>query len=411
MISIDEALASVLERACPKGAARMGLERAADLTLAEDIRFDMDSPPYDKALMDGYAVRAADVADSTVRLEIVARITAGSVPRIALRAATAARIMTGAPLPQGADAVVMIERTTSGEGEQGAWVRIDDPPVVAGQNILRRGLSARRGEVLLRRGHRLRPRDVGVLCEAGRTAVRVIRPPRVAVLATGDELVPPGVVPGAGQIRNTNGPLLAALARQLHAHCETLPICRDDRRWLDAAVRAGLDHDVLLLSGGVSTGDLDLVPAALRDAGVQCVFHKVHLKPGKPLWFGMREQGGHTTHVFGLPGNPVGCLVCFRLFVRPLIQTLIGIEPTDRRTIAALLACDYEQLWDRPTYYPVVVAARDEGPPCVTPIRWQGSADQRAIARADGLALFPPGRRSYPAGYPVDILLLEEKQE
>lgn len=410
MISIDEALSAVLQRVCPNEPVQVELEHVVGKTLATDFCYDIDSPPYDKALMDGYAVRVADVVRGRARLEVLEQVTAGSVPRLPVRPATAVQIMTGAPLPQGADAVVMVERTTSGSGIEGGskWVEVDDPTIVVGQNILRRGMSAQCGELVLGAGHRLRARDVGVLCETGCTILQVIRPPRVTVLATGNELVPPEARPGPGQIRNTNGPLLAALVRQLHAECRTLPICRDDPKCLDAAIPEGLNDDIMLLAGGVSAGVLDLVPAALEKAGIEPVFHKVFVKPGKPFWFGMRTDDGHRTLVFGLPGNPVGCLVCFLLFVRPAIRAMLGQDPNHRATRSASLGCDYDQLWDRPTYYPVVVASRDEHHCVVTPIRWQGSADLRAIARADGFAFFPPGKHTYRAGHSVDVLFMEE---
>jgi molybdopterin molybdotransferase len=192
--------------------------------------------------------------------------------------------------------------------------------------------------------------------------------------------------------------MLLAMARGLGCPAVDLGICRDEVEPLFAAVQSGLRSDVLILSGGVSAGVLDLVPVVFQKAGIQQVFHKVHLKPGKPMWFGIVEADRRRTLVFGLPGNPVGSLVCFELFVRAAVRKMQGIEPPKVPLGNAELAVEHRQLGDRPTFFPAVAESPLEGPPPVTPVAWQGSADQTAVAAANCLAFFPPGDRTYQAG-------------
>jgi molybdopterin molybdotransferase len=344
--------------------------------------------------MDGYSLRAVDAASPGAVLSVLEEVTAGHVPTREVTSGTCTRIMTGAPLPTGADAVVMIERTEL----SGDKVRID---VAArpGQNILRRGASMQRGQVILPAGQAIRPIEAGVLAEVGRTSIRAVRRPRVTILATGDELVEADVFPAAGQIRNSNGPLLAALVQNAGAEAIPLGIARDNETDLRAKIEQGLAADALVLAGGVSAGILDLVPKTLAAAGVEQVFHKVNLKPGKPIWFGVSREG---KLVFGLPGNPVSTLVCFGLFVRPALVRLAGhtaaAQANPRR---AILAQDHQQRDDRPTYFPAV--RRYESPrDTVTPLAWRGSADLRALTDANCLAFFPGGEKTYHAGSEVE---------
>ncbi len=405
MITIDEAIESILERTGRLGSVPRPVEQAVGHVLARSVVSDVDSPPHDKSLVDGYALRAADVTRPNTTLQVLEEITAGSDPVHAVRAGTASRIMTGSPVPRGADAVVMIEETSL--SDDGAQVCILADRVNPDQHTMLRGASIRRGATVLQAERLLRPIDVGLLCEVGCTEVSVYRSPRVAVLATGNELVPAGTRPGSAQIRNSNGPMLLAMARSLGGDALDLGICRDEVGPLHACVERGLDSDVLILSGGVSAGVLDLVPAVFQKAGIQSVFHKVRLKPGKPMWFGVREAGPHRNLVFGLPGNPVGSLVCFELFVRAALRKMRGIEPPTEPLLAAQLTCDHRQSGDRPTYFPAVAHPQSHGPMRVTPVPWQGSADQSAVSAANCLAFFPPGNRNYRAGESVDIRWLD----
>jgi molybdopterin molybdotransferase len=403
MLTVDQALGAVLARATCKPARRAPIREALGLVLAEDVASDVDSPPHDKAMVDGYALLAGDAANPPRELAVLEEVTAGEVPRRDVQSGAATRIMTGAPVPRGADSVVMIEQTAACGDDGSPRVRILEP-VRPGQNIMRAGTSLRRGQVVLRAGCVIRPIEVGLLAEVGRADVLAVPAPRVAVLATGNELVPPGEAPAAGQIRNSNGPMLEALVARCGGRATDLGIARDEAGELSRLAARGLEADVLILSGGVSAGVLDLVPAVLRQLGVVEIFHKVHLKPGKPLWFGQRGGSGESPPclVFGLPGNPVSSLVCFELFVRPALGRLAGRHDAALRTLRAELARTFSHRADRPTYHPAFV--REEGSGAtVDPLPWHGSADLNTLAAANCLAFFPAGQRQYAAGEEVVV--------
>lgn len=411
MLTVDDALARVVAAALPKKPIEVSTSEALGLVLAEDVASDIDSPPHDKSLVDGYAVRSADTNSPPYQegagratLTVLEQITAGQVPTRAVESGQATRIMTGAPLPQGVDAVVMVEHTEtlSAEGAQPERVRLLQP-IALGRNLQRRGASMRAGDVVLRAGHQLRAIEIGLLAEVGRMQVRVVPRPTVAVLATGDELTPPERVPGPGQIRNSNGPLLHAAVLAAGAEHIALGIARDEATELTSLVRAGLQAaDVLVLSGGVSAGVLDLVPGVLRELGVEERFHKVRMKPGKPLWFGVLP--GETPRlVFGLPGNPVSTLVCFHLFVRPALARLAGHSDARAGVSLARLSAPLVHRGDRPTYHPGRLLGDGA---LIEPLAWQGSADLRTLAKADALIAFPAGDREFAVGERVEVLLL-----
>jgi molybdopterin molybdotransferase len=317
--------------------------------------------------------------------------------------------MTGAPLPSGADAVVMVEQTR----RQDEGVVIEDPAVAPGRSLLARGREMRAGEVVLRRGARLNPVRLGLLAAVGRTTVAITPRPEVVIVPTGDELVEPGRVPGPGQIRNSNALMLEAFAVGRGCRARALPIIPDDPEPLRAALERGLSSDVLVITGGVSAGTRDLVPDTLAHLGVTRVFHRVRLKPGKPLWFGVGPpRGGDPgTLVFGLPGNPVSGAVGFLLFVQPALDALAAQSGASDATSEQRLARPFTHSGDRPTYHPARWADIDLGPMrCrgVEPLDWAGSADLRTVAAADGFAIFPAGTRAYAAGEVVGFLPLVE---
>ena len=404
MIEVCEAVSVVLREAIPFEPQAIPLADALGLVLAEDIHADADSPPFDKSQVDGFAIRLQDCATSLPVIEVV---SAGQIPKRVLDQPAAIQIMTGAPVPVGADAVVQIEFTSS-QADAAGQTLVSIPNKVAswkpGTNILRQGMSTRSGDLVVAAGSELRPQELGALAEWGRVLVLARRRPRVAVLATGDELVPIEQTPGPGQIRNSNETMLCAQVRRAGADPVPLGIARDERAHLRQCIDAGLQADVLVLSGGVSMGDKDFVPSELSAAGVRQVFHKVNVKPGKPVWFGVLDKSptAHTL-VFGLPGNPVSSMVCFELFVRPALRRLMGLSPAESTAVKARLVQSHTTKGDRPTYQPARLEWRDDGP-TVTAVPWVGSSDLRATVAANAMALFPIGNQTYAAGNIIEVI-------
>lgn len=399
LLSVEDAFRAVLECCAPLPPSRVPLSMARGCCLAEDVSADRDSPPFDRSVVDGFAVRAADLGNGRAPLSIGEELYAGTTPSRPLAPGEAALIMTGAPLPKGADAVVMVERTE----REGAQVRFDNSVVLPGQNVMPQGREMKAGDLVLGRGERLTPTRLGVLASVGRSAVQVVPVPRVAVVPTGDELVEPDQVPGPGQIRNSNAVVLEGLVSQAGAIPLLSPIAPDEPEALGEILEEGLASDVLLITGGVSAGQRDLVPGALARLGVTRVFHKVRLKPGKPLWFGVGPKRGDRpgTLVFGLPGNPVSGVVGFLLFVRPALDALAG-RPIETLNLTPYpLAGSFVHKGERPTFQPVRWV---DG--ALEPLNWGGSADLLTVARAHGFAHFPAGDRTYAPGDVVGFLQL-----
>jgi molybdopterin molybdotransferase len=400
VLTVNEAqqmILDVAERLRPESAP---LVEAVQRVLASDIESDIDSPPHDKALMDGFALVSSSLAASGGQLRVIETVTAGEVPTRSVGSGEATRIMTGAVIPTGADAVVMFEETESTETD----VIIRAVPVVAEQNILRRGTVMRRGETVLRQGRLLSPTDIGLLGEVGCDPVPVAARPCLGVLATGNELVDAAKRPGEGAIRNSNGPMLAALGAHRGADVVSLGIGRDEPADLRQRISAGLDCDVLVLSGGVSAGDLDLVPQMLTELGVEPIFHGVQLKPGKPLWFGKRPASDDTkaTLVFGLPGNPVSGLVCFHLFVAPALRKMAGEADTRPTTFVGHLAHEWSHRGGRPTYFPATARPDSQGV-SVSLCPWKGSADQKSLVEANALVLLPKEPKEFAVNAIVEF--------
>lgn len=405
-LPVARALDLVLKHACRFSAENTQLTASAlDWVLGEDVASDIDSPPFTKSLMDGYAVRSSDLAQGRKELVIIEEVLAGRVPTRSLEAGQATRIMTGAPIPSGADAVVPVERTTL-QGQD--RVAVETPAVKPGQFILAQGSEMRKNDVVLPSGTRLGPVEFGVLASAGRTSVQAIPAPRINILSTGDEVVEAPVKPEPGQIRNSNGPMLSMLAHQAGAIPRYLGIARDEIASLRPLIEEGLHADILVLCGGVSAGKRDLVPEELEHAGVTPHFHKIHLKPGKPLFFGTRPQADSSrpdTLVFGLPGNPVSSLVCFVLFVRPAIFKMSAREPS-QATFEATLGEDYPYRTDRPTYHPARLEVVSTGWQ-VRPVPWLGSPDLRALTEANALLVLPEGDHHHRKGERFTVISLE----
>jgi molybdopterin molybdotransferase len=411
MLTVSEALEAILREVDPLAPEARALGDSLGLTLAQQVLSDVDSPPFDKALMDGYAVRSEDISAGGTELTVVDEVTAGRIPSRAVESGQATRIMTGASIPDGVDAVVKVEDTEeAGENR----VRILADSAQPEQNLIRRGTSMKSGEVVLDAGRPLRAQELAALAEMGCHQVSVRRRPTMAVLATGDELVPVSEKPGPGQIRNSNETMLAAQIDQAGGKSVPLGIARDERSHLREKIEAGLQHDVLLLSGGVSAGKLDLVPSELERAGVEQVFHKVRVKPGKPVWFGVLRGGNgpapgasgrrNSCLVFGLPGNPVSSMVCFELFVRTAIRRLCGQQEAKPRSVSARLTHPHIHKDDRETYFPAAFEWSGEGPK-VTLMKWHGSSDLQSTRNANAMAVFPAEPREHSAGDLIDVLL------
>ena len=411
MIDLAEAVALV-ERTClPLPPRLVRLLDACGRRLAAPVFADVDSPPWDRAMMDGFAVRSAGYppGDSIAEFDVAIDLAAGDVTTLEIAAGACARIMTGAPLPPGTDSVVPVEAAVDGTAgmHAGGRVRLRDGRFRAGQHVARQGAAFRRGQELLAAGMPLGAAEVGLAAEAGATHVMAVPRVRVALLSTGSELVSVDAVPAFGQTRNSNGPMLAAAVRLLGAEAIVLGIAADRPEAIRAMVAQGLAADVLVLSGGVSAGDLDLVPSIFARCGVEQVFHKVRLKPGKPVWFGvLRRPESPATIVFGLPGNPASSLVCFELFVRPAIAILAGRtrDAWHLPRCRARLSGAAKAAADRPVYLPCRLRGPAGGREA-EPLPWSGSSDLLGLAGADGLIALPAGGRVHEAGEEVDVVL------
>lgn len=398
MLEVAEALSEVLARvrSRPPVEARLA-STALGRVLGEDVRTDADSPPFPKSLRDGYAVRAGDCSPAPAELRIVAEIAAGTMPSRAIGPGECARIFTGAPIPEGADAVVMQEDAHS----LGEMVRINDAAVKHGQHVFARGTEMRAGDVVLTAGSVVNSVALGVLAGLGKTSVQLHPAPTVAVASTGDELVEAGEPLPAGCIRNSNGPMLTALAMAAGGIPRYLGIARDDEASARKLIADGLAADVLVIAGGVSVGKYDLVPKVLADLGVTTHVRQVRVKPGKPMLFGTVGE----TLVFGLPGNPVSAFVCFALFAAPALRVLAGhAEPGPRTTmlpVAEAIAVSN----DRPTYHPAKLVLTSTG--CVVqPLSWLGAPDLRGLQPADALLVLPPGDTRLDCGQSATVVVL-----
>lgn len=390
MLHPREALERILARVAPLEAnERVPLAAAAGRALAQEVVSDVDLPPFEKSMMDGYALRSAELgAGGTLLLAGESR--AGAPFEGPLPPGACVAIYTGAELPAGCDAVEMIERTRR-EGER---VRFEGP-LAPGRNVSHRGEILRRGGRVLAPPRRLSALDLSVLASAGQDPVLVRRRPRVSVLTAGDELVPSDRVPGPGQIREGNTLFLAAACEAAGAEVLRAGILPDREEALVEAFGAALERgDALLTSGGVSVGKYDLVGAAFEKVGVEPVLHKVAIKPGKPIWFGMRG----AQPVFGLPGNPVSSLLGFEAFVRPALARLSGFAPESASARARLGRWQgpSTEAGPREENLPVRVRQGADGVDALEPLAWHGSADHVALAGADAFAVVPAGTTVQP---------------
>lgn len=398
MVSVEEAYKLIVENVLQLDVESVSLSAATGRILATDVFADRDSPPWRKSMMDGFAIRSEDINSGTKTLKVIETVTAGGSPTTPVDSGQATRIMTGAPVPENADAVVMIELCTF--DESAGVVTIDLESIHAGKHLMETASNFASGDLVFSAGRKIRSLDIGLLAEVGAAEVSVFRQPTAAVLPTGDELVSADETPSGPQIRNSNGPMLIAMLADKGIETIDLGIGRDSRDAMQQQLKQGLERDIFLLSGGVSAGTLDLVPSLLKELGVTEVFHKVKVKPGKPIFFGTHQRpDGSRGYVFGLPGNPVSSLVGFRLFVTAAIALMCGqANPVETNPQLAELSHEHETRGDRPTYWPGRRISSPDSACIVQPLKWNGSSDLLALGKAEGLIQFPAGGTTHDAG-------------
>lgn len=410
MITRDEADRILMDAVAPvDGTEVVSLSEATGRVLAEDVASDMDMPPFNRSAMDGFAVRAADVSRTPKELEVVATIPAGVVWDGEVCEGCAVRIMTGAPVPAGATRVIRVEDTEIAS-ESPERVRILDASG-SGTNIAPQGQDVRTGDLVLSAGTPIRPTEIGVLSSCGRARVTVRRGLQIRVIATGDELLPPDAgTPSPGQIRESNGVMLAAQAGSLGGGVtvDFLGIARDNMEDTNRYLDRGLDSDVLILSGGVSMGDFDFVHHALHARGMEVLIEKVAIKPGKPFLFGrLPSDSGGTVDIFGLPGNPVSSLATFELFVRPYLRARLGLgSPHRLEALALTLSRPRARVLGRMQHLPARIEM-GEGGLTARALDWHGSGDLRGLLGANGFIVIAAGEEPPEAGESVSVWLLE----
>jgi len=397
MIAVEKALEIVLGVAPVLPGEDVALPAAPGRVLAEDVFSDVDLPPFDRSAMDGYAVRAADVAGAPVTLTVTGELRAGQYPDHEVGPGEAIRIMTGAPVPRGASAVQQIEKTR--RLDEGRRVEIL-ASVETGQNVARQGSEARVGDRILAKGQTIDPAAIAVLASVGKGRVRVGRRPRVAVMVTGDELVDVWTAPSRGRIRNSNGYALVAQVSAAGGDPVDLGVVPDDRERIAQALKEAFRADVVVISGGVSEGAFDFVEEVLARYDVRIAFDKVAIKPGAPLVFGRRGE----KLVFGLPGNPVSAQVTFDVFVRAALLRMQGARACSRPVVDGELEDAVRNRSGRRAYLPVHVRF-EAGRFVARPLRSMGSGDIVAHARANALAILDAHRLQAAAGEIVPILL------
>lgn len=399
MISVEEAQTAVLTRTPLLPAEKVSLLDAAGRVLREPAVADRDLPPFNRAAMDGFAIRSADAGSPKAQFRVVGEVRAGAWPNQPVGPGEAIRIMTGAPVPEGADAVVQVERTEPVDHVSAEMIELEIAMSPA-QNIVARGSEATAGTTLLDEGIRIGPAHLAVMASVGLAMPRVSRQPRVAVIVTGDEVVDPAAQPTKAQIRNANGPALQAAIREAGALATDLGVVSDDAAATRAAIKRALDegHDALVLSGGVSAGAFDFVEGALSELDVSLHVTAVRVKPGAPFVFGTRG----STLIFGLPGNPVSVQVTFELFVRPALLKMQGATAISRPILEGTLVASLTNRSGRKNYVPVR-AIRDADGLAVRPLRTQGSGDVVAHASANALAILEPERTNAEAGERVPL--------
>lgn len=398
MISVDEALRIVFDQVRPIGVEAVQLERARGRILAEDVCADINLPPFDRARMDGYALCAADAASAPTTLRVIGEVAAGKKFDGHVKRGEAVKIFTGAPIPDGADAVQKVEVTRL----SGTSVEILES-VTPGQFVTPRSSEVAAGERVAEAGTVIGAAEMAVLASFGYPAVKVARRPRVAVMSTGSELVEVSVRPSAAQIRNSNSYTIAAYAEGSGAAVDRLETIEDTPEATRVALaRAAERRDIVITSGGVSMGDYDLVKAALREIGATIFFDKVSIRPGKPTVFARRD----STFFFGLPGNPVSTSVTFNVFARPAIRLMQGDRSPLLRVVRARLSKPLKDSSSRRSYLPARLSIT-QGQAMVEPLKWGGSSDLVAFMRANALIVVPENVHEMPNGELSEVIIMD----
>jgi molybdopterin molybdotransferase len=385
----------------PLGTEEVALLQAVGRALAEPMLADRDFPPFPRSTRDGFAVRAADVKSVPVALRVAGQVKAGSSFPRPISEGEAVEIMTGAPVPGGSDAVVMVEYTV----RQGDAVEIQRS-CASGENLVPTGREVRAGQEMLPRGTRLNFAHMAVASAVGKARLHIYKKPRVAILSTGDELVELERQPSEHQIRNSNSYSLAAQVLAVGGEPLQLPIAPDDADQIRKLIQRGLESDLLLLSGGVSMGKFDLVEQVLGELGAEFFFTGVAIQPGRPVVFGHVKTPGRTsaTPFFGLPGNPVSTMVTFELFAASVVRALAGEHPVRLNTALARLGKAIKTKTGLMRFLPAVLSGGLHDP-VVEVVPWQGSGDIQAVARANCYVVVPPDRESIAAGEMISVLM------
>ncbi len=401
LMPVADALAAILDGAKPLDEEMVALDLAFHRTLARDLTALRTQPPQAMSAMDGYAVRAADAAQAKARLNVIGEVAAGRPFERAIDPGEAARIFTGGVMPEGADAVVIQEDTVV----DGHVITVTEA-AIPGRHVRPAGIDFRQGDILLKAGHRLTDRDLSVAASMNYPQVPVRRRPKLALLATGDELVMPGETPGPGQIVYSNGYSLRALVRSEGAETVDLGVAADTMEATTAGIRRAREEgcDILVTTGGASVGDHDLVKAALEAEGIKMAFWRIAMRPGKPM---MHGQLG-AMRVIGVPGNPVSSYVCTLLFVVPLIRVLLGCEVIHHRRETAQLGRELSANDMREDYLRAALEEHGGGTPVATPVGHQDSSLLGNLSRAQALVIRPPFAPAAKAGSVCEILRLPE---
>ena len=402
MIPVEKALKIILKEVHLKKTEVINIMFSLDRVLAEDIVSSSDIPPFERSAMDGYAVRSEDIKKAGLKNPVVLKVTAdlpaGKFFKGTVKKGEAVRIMTGAPMPRGANTVVMVEDTESVSDSSVSVFK----KVVKRTNVSNRGEDIKKGEVVLRKGKVIRPAEVGMLSSLGISEVKVYSRPVVSVIATGDELVNINEKLGKGKIRNSNSYSLSSQVIKAGGIPNIIGIARDNRKDLVEKIKKSRDSDILILSGGVSVGIYDLVKKVLLEIGVKSLFWKINIKPGKPVFFGRKGR----QLVFGLPGYPVSSMLTFDLFVRPCILKMYGNKDTYRNIVNAKLQSKIKRKPGRREYIRAKIKLID-GDYYVNPTGPQGSGILKSLVLADGLIIVPEEVSCMPKGSTVKVILLD----